>query len=241
MRKVSRASKLMVFAVVFGVMAFGATAAHALPGSHWNISGKETTVALKAQIDASLENNHGILLTKVGLTTVEILCTTIKFVNAFLSTTGSATGKIHFEGCVFKGNGSVLPPCKPHSPGALEGLIETNTLKALIVLHTPSGGTAEPVVELVPAAGAGTPFVTIVNGKEVGSECAILTKADITGTQFLKDCQKEGTVEKVTHLVEEEKTLSKLLYGGNKATLDGSATVFLTGAHVGMKFSGIPG
>jgi hypothetical protein len=239
MRKVFRASKLTVLAVVFGVMALGATSAHALPGSVWKINGAATTVALKAQLQATLENSHGILLSKVGLTSVDILCTSIKFVDALLGLTGTATGKIHFEGCVFKANGVVQGVCKPHSPGAVEGLIETNALKALIVLHTPSGGTAEPVVELTPISG--TSFLTIVNGKEVGSECAILTKADITGRLFSKDCQKEGTVEKVTHLVEEENTLSALLYGGNKATLDGSANVVLALAHAGLKFSGIPG
>jgi hypothetical protein len=239
MRKVSRASKLMVLAVVFGVMAFGATAAHAEPKSHWNINGAATTVALKAQFQATLENNHGILLTKVGLTTIEKLCTSIKFVNMVLGLTGSATGKIHLDGCVFKANGVVQSVCKPHSPGAAEGLIETNTLNALIVLHTPTGGLPEPVMEVVPASG--TVFVTVVFGKEVGSECAILTKADITGKLFLKDCQKELAIEKITHLFEEEKVLSKLLFGGNKMTLDGSVNVVLAGAHAGLKYSGIPG
>jgi hypothetical protein len=241
MGKTFRASKLMALAVMFGVTALGATVAHAEAGSHWNINGKGTTAELKAQLQATLENNHGILLTKVGLSTVEILCTSLKFVNTFLSTTGSATGKIHFEGCVFKGNGSILFPCKPHSPGAVEGLIETDALKALIVLHTPGGGAAEPVVELAPASGVR--FATLVLGKEVGSECAIVfAKAEITGKLILKDCQKEGTVEKVTHLAEEEKTLSALLFfGNNKATLDGSANVSLTGAHTGFKFSDIAG
>jgi hypothetical protein len=240
MKNTIRTSRLMgLFTLVFSVMAFGATAAHAEPTAQWKVNGAATTVALKAQLQAILENSHGVLLSKVGLSKIEILCISIKFVDALLGLTGSATGKIHFEGCVFKANGVVQAACKPHSPGATEGLIETNALKALIVLHLPTGGNPEPLVELAPVSG--TSFVTIVNGKEVGSECAILTKADITGKLLSKDTQKELAVEKVTHLFEEEKTLSKLLYGGNAATLEGSVGVFFTGAHAGLKFSGIPG
>jgi hypothetical protein len=249
MRKAFRASRLMgLFALVCGLISVDATAAHAELNAHWNVNGAATTAALKAQLQATLENNDGILLTKVGLSKEEILCTSIKLVNMFLTTLGATApgGKIHFEGCISKLNGVLAPACVPHSPGAANGLIETNALKTLIKLHEPSAGAKKvPVVEVLPEIG--TVYVTIILGKSSPekNECAVGEKFDLTGSGgggfFVRDCQNEGEVEKVTHLAEEEKTLTKLLIGASPMTLDGSANVFLAGAHSGLKFSAIPG
>ncbi len=89
-----------------------------------------------------------------------------------------------------------------------------------------------------PASGI---FVTLVMGNEVKSECSIGAKFDITGSAFLKAGTttegKEETVEKLFS----EGPLSALLFGGNAATIDGSAKAILIGAHTGMKWSGIAG
>jgi hypothetical protein len=274
--EMKKAFKLMgLFALVLSAMAFSATAAQAELNAKWKVNGADTTDALNVLAQAALEpiilkdaegkiteDKHGILLTKTGLTKVEILCTSLKFVDALLKTLGGAKGKIHFDGCITKLNGGAAAgACKPHSPGAAEGLIETNALDGLIKLHETATKTKVDLFELLPEPvkfkdengeelTKTPPFVTLIMGKEVGSECSIGSKFDITGKAFLKDAQEEGLVEKVTHLVVEG-PLSALLFGGNAATIDGNANVFLggglpkeeggknVGGHEGLKFSGI--
>lgn len=245
MMKASRFAGFMLV-LALGVMAFGATLAHAEEKSTWKIGGKNVETALKAQVQVTeLETlaatgvKEGILLTKVGLSKVELLCTALKFVDALLLTGGKATGKIHFEGCITKLNGTTAAVCKPHSPTHAEGLIETNALSGLIVLHKTEAGATEELLELKPASG--TVFVDIKMGKEVGSECAIGSHFEITGPAFLKaGTTTEGKEETVTKLFSEG-ALSKLLFGGNAATIDGSAKAALITPHLGLKWSGLAG
>jgi hypothetical protein len=244
MKKAFKASRLMgLFALALGLMAFSATAAQAEPGAHWNVNGSEYKSPLSVELQATLENNHSVLLTKVGLSKVEILCEKIEFRDALLQELGRVLGRIHFDKCKTKLNGSVAAACVPHSPGASNELILTNFLLGLIKLHTPAVGSKVDLLELTPENEKGEPitvFVTLVLGKAAPekNECAIGEKFDITGKAFLKDCLEEGLVEKTTHLAVEG-PLSALLFGANPATIDGSANVFLTGAHSGMNWSGI--
>jgi hypothetical protein len=234
MRKAFRASKLTgLGALVFGLMVFIATAAQAEPGAFWLVNGAKVTNPLLPEIQVKKDTPHGIFLTKVGLSKVEILCTEIKFVGAKLHESGRGTGKVHVEGCITKLNGTVAAACKPKSPGASLGLIETNALELLIKLHELSLGVKDGVLEVKPAV-AGL-FLTL----ELGASCAIGNKINISGVGFMKDCQNEGLVDKVEHLFEEG-PLSALLFGANPATIDGSAWAFLAGAHTGMTFSGQP-
>jgi hypothetical protein len=238
MRKAFKASRLIgLLALLAGFMAVSATAAQAETNAFWLVNGVKLASGLNPTINAKSET-EGILLTKVGLSKVEILCTEIKFVGATLGLNGGAKGKIHFQsptGCITKLNGTEASACKPKSPGASLGLIETNALTGLIVLHTLENGTKDELVELKPEE-AGKPFATL----ELGASCAIGTKFDITGTFFIKDCKGEGLVDKVEHLFEEG-PLSKLLFGANPMTIDGSSFMFLTGAHAGMTFAGHAG
>jgi hypothetical protein len=256
MMKASRFAGLMLV-LALGVMAFGATVASAEAGSVWKVSGAAINGTLKPQVQVTeLETlaatgvKEGILLTKVGLSKVEILCTELKFVDALLGLTGSVTGKIHFAGCVTKLNGGAAAgACKPHSPGAAEGLIETAALKGLIVLHILKNAEGKEIgkdelLELQPPKnekGESLPFVTLVMGKEVGSECSIGAKFDITGSAFLKaGTTTEGKEETITKLFSEG-PLSALLFGGNAATIDGSAKAALIAPHAGLNWSGLAG
>ena len=236
MKKAFRASRLMgLFAIVLGLMAFGATAAQAEPGAHWNVNGSAISGALLPEVQAEEDTDHSTLLTKVGLSKVEILCDTIEFVGVKLHELGRATGKILYHECTTKLNGTAAAACTPKSPGQALGLIETNALDALIKLHTTGTGSKVDLLELLPAEGK-TAFATL----ELGATCAIGSKFDITGKVFLKDCTEEGLVEKVKHLFEEG-PLSALLFGANAATIDGSAWGFLVGVgHAGLPFSGHP-
>jgi len=226
-----RTKPLGLLALVLAI-AFGASAAQAETAAHWNTNknpfdGSQTR-AVKA---TTIEGGFGTFLSKSVSTTVEILCTTMKAVDFLLKEHGGASGKVHFEGCITKLNkGSALGACKPHSPGAALGLIETNALDALIVLH--SNKTVD-LVEMLPTAAG--PFVTLLLG--VDEECSIGEKWDVTGKFFLKDNSEELLKEKQFHLFVEG-PLSALLFGGNAAAIDGSVSVEL---QEGLDWSGIAG
>jgi len=252
MSKAFRTSRLMgLFALMLGAMAFSATAAQAELGAHWNVKGEEFKLGsdpeklLKVQVQVNgieelpaTKIKEGILLTTSGGSKVEIHCTGIQFIDALLKELGSATGRIHFSGCTTKLNGGAAGVCKPHSPGAAEGLIETNALDGLIKLHKVSETEKVDLFELLPSSGS--IFVTLILGAEdpKENECAIGQKFDVTGKAFLKDGEKAGLKEQLTHLFQEG-PLSELFFGGNAATIDGSAIAELTGAHSAMNWSGI--
>jgi hypothetical protein len=236
MKKAFKASKLIgLLALALGLMAFSAAAAQAEPNAYWEVGGTkiEGTSTLLPEIQAENDTFHSTLLSFSGTSTVEILCGPIKFVGAKLHTLGRATGKIHYEECTTLLNGSLATRCKPKSTGATAGLIETNALQGLIKLHESSPGVKKDLVELSPVTG--TEFVLL----ELGALCAIGSHFPITGKVFLKDCKEEGLINKEKHLFEEG-PLSSLLFGGNAATIDGSAWAFLVGAHNEMLWSGHP-
>ena len=109
--------------------------------------------------------------------------------------------------------------------------IETVALKGLIKLH---GGSSIVGIE----SNAGTTLATI----SMGEECPFGDKITVSGKVAVKDCQNAFLTDQVTHLFEEFAPLTELYLNGNKlnkATLDGSATVNLTGAaHVGRTWAG---
>jgi hypothetical protein len=76
----------------------------------------------------------------------------------------------------------------------------------------------------------------------LGLECAFGEKLLVGGELVLKDCQKAFLTDQVTHLVEEDKVLTKLWVNSltNPATIDGSATAALAGPHIGLTFAGHP-
>lgn len=205
-------------------MVVSLTAAKA-EGAEWRVNGVKITNALDVEGQAELDSPNVILLTKVGLSKIEISCTALKFTpHALLEESGSGKGRGGVEGCITKLNGTVAKACTPKSPGAPSGFVETNLVKAQIV--------GESTVELKPETGS--TFVTL----ELGASCAIGNKIEITGKIFVIDCKNEGSVDLLIHLVEVGPS-SSILFGANPATIDGSANVFLIGAHKGMKVSGV--
>jgi hypothetical protein len=240
MRHALRTSRLVgLLTLVMGMTALGGTAAQAEPGAFWKVNNSQIPSNLLPELQATIEGPHGILLTKVGLSKVEILCTTIGLKAAKLHELGRITGKAHFSGCITKLNGTTANACVPHSPGAANGLIETNALHGLLKLHKLADGKIDDIIEVLPEGGL--LFVTLVLGKAAPekNECAIGEKFDITGHAYLKDCQDELLKEKVEHLLEEG-PLTLLLFGANPATIDGTAFVSLAGVHKGLTWSGWP-
>jgi hypothetical protein len=238
-KQVLRAIGLCVVAAL-GIMAFAASA-QAEVGAHWNVNGSAISASLLPVVKAELENGTGSLLDQVGLNSVKLLCTAMEFEEAVLKTEGRSLGKVKFTGCKTFINGVLAPKCEPKSLGAAAGVILTNLLKGLIVLHTAVSAT-ESYIRVEPEEGPDKQFVNIL----LGPSCPIGEEVPVYGKYTAKDCNNEGRVEKVTHLYEEFRPLTDLrlfhpLGEGTPATIDGSANVSLTGAHAGFTFSGIPG
>lgn len=189
----------LCLAATLSVVTIVATSAKAEVGSHWNINGSPITDSLveKGVVpEAELENNHGVLLSHALGKELNILCTQVQFREARLKLEGSSLGRLRFTGCrVTTLNGGVLevlPACEPHT-GAEKGVIVTNLLKDLIVLH--EGPEAYDRIE----PEEGTRWVVL----ETSASCAFGENIPIIGKVTLKDCNLEFRVEKLTHLVEE--------------------------------------
>jgi len=223
---------LCVLALV--LVAFSAGAAQ---GSVWMVKGINlTTVAQNKTVVGKLDENHGILLTVIGLNKVEFLCTAMELLNTKLEPVGavseaSKNAQAHFSGCVTIVNGVVIPKCIPKAIGKAAGTITTEELYALLQLH--SDGTG--VIVVTPKVG------TVLAVIHMGEACAIGELATISGALALHDVgvelnKDELEVERANHLVAEFKPLTalKVSVGGSQSvgTLDGMADIKLTSGEV---------
>ncbi len=233
-----RLKALGLCAMVFGLMAFSASAAQATVGANWMVNGVNLTDALLPGVDITqIENGSAALLTKIAGTAVHFLCTGAKIIGAKLELNGSVTngGKVRFTGCItllggLSGSPSVV--CEPKSAGQPGGTIETNAGKGLLVLHEGEGLT------LIEPSVAGGPFATLL----FGEECSLPEEVKVFGKLYLKDC-KNIKNEEPTHLIEQG-PLTHLwvisLTAEHAANIDGSAIVELTGEHKGKNWNGLP-
>jgi len=241
----ARFGLLGLCAMVFGLLAFSATAAQAEVGAKWLFAEKEPNSGLIAFLEATigLETEvSGVLHTEISKTKVLFLCTTIQAENAVLKANGGiGTGaKIKFSGCTTDLNGATSKPCEPSNEGKEPGVIKTKLGHGLLILHKLASGTVDDLVSITPDVGE--TFATI----EMGLECSIGQKVPVIGKATLKDCQGLGRSHLVKHLVEvgskaeltELWTISKTVE--HEATILGSAWAFLTGAHEKIKFGGDP-
>jgi hypothetical protein len=221
-------------ALASAVMAVGAGGAQAEVGSHWNVNGSAISATLLPEVGVTLENSAGRLSTEALGAIFEIRCTGTQAEEFVFKVEGGSLGKVRYSGCKIFLGGKEVVPCEPHT-GTEKGVILTNLMKDLIVLHE-----GQPVDRFEPETGE--IIVTI----QTSAECAVGGKAGIPviGKFFAKDCKNEGTVEKVTHLVQELGALTELWVlsktAEHRATLLGSANVALTGAHAGLTWSATP-
>jgi hypothetical protein len=240
----TRFGLLGLCAVLFGIMAFGASAAQAEKESHFWILNSAGTVktdagSLNAPIGLEKEGTY-VLHSKILGVAVLFLCKELKTVSATLEGEGkiSAGGKVLFSECETDLNGTPNAACTPSDATDGAGTIVTQGLHSLIILGT--GG--EPLLNILPDTGE--TFANI----EMGSKCPIGTKVPVIGKLALKDCEKNEKGESrakehlVKHLVEpapapftELWTISKTVE--HQATLLGSAWGLLGGVnHTGLKF-----
>jgi hypothetical protein len=240
----SKFGLLALCAVVFGVMSFGAASAHAELGATWLILMSDGKVLTGAELNASINGEKDtllILLTEVLKIPTQIDCEKFKIENAKLIELGAISeGFIVFEECKILLNGVVNANCTPHSKGRGAGIVATEPSTGLIKLHKlePSGVKDETV--LILPVNAEMRFSTL----EMAEACPIGEKLPVFGKFSIKECKNEFLKHLAKHLIEEFAPLTELWVitktAEHKAIIDGSAWVFLTGAHAGLAWAGDP-
>jgi hypothetical protein len=231
--------------MLVGMFAFTGVA-QASTGALWRIGGAQAKGG--EIVEAESEATGITLLTELGGKFIHIKCPNLKLVGAQLvEPNGGFTGRIDLSGCKFfflQTSGGTLVEakvCEPRAEG-VNGLIVTNSITGLIVLHQPSGGSKEGVLEVKPTAAGGLLTTIPLGAPEPNNECAFGEKLKIAGVFFLKDCEGKFSAELVKHLVEELKALTKLTIneGTKAATIDGSALLFLSSPNTGKLWAGLP-
>jgi hypothetical protein len=190
------------------------------------------SVGLNVEVEplGASKEKHLVLLTASGANKVEILCGKVEVTEALLEAGGKSTGGGNIAECSTFINGKAEAGCNPLAqPIKFSGTAE-------IVKHEG--------VTYMKATGTAGVFLTFKFNEET---CVVLTPVvKLTGAAWIKDAGNEWEAEKVTHLIEEGKVpaekLGGLLFGGNKAAVDGSANISFNDAeHKGRKFSGLAG
>jgi hypothetical protein len=231
--------------MVFGAIAFSATAAQAEVGAQWLLAEKAPGTNLVKFLEASvgLEAETTLVLhTKIAGTAVLFLCTQAEAVNVVLKANGSIGegAKIRFSSCTTNLNGVTSKPCEPNNGGTEPGVIMTSAGHGLLILHKLANGAVDDLIKITPDAG------TTYFAFQMGEECAIGEKVPVIGSVTLRDCENLSLTHLVKHLVEFSSTtaLTELWVVSKTAehvsTILGSAWAFLAGAHEGLKFSGDP-
>jgi len=227
----SKTKLLGLCTLALAVMAISAASAQAEKGAFWLVKGAKISESLLPTLGGSQEGT-GKLLAKLGANEFHITCTGFAPIGAHLvEPNGSFLGQFEFTGCEFfqltlkLTVATLLPACKPAG-----GKITTTELKGLIVLN--AGVQAfllEPKV--------GSILATIVSS----AECAFGKEIKVGEKFAANDCEFAFLTDLMTHLLEEYDPLTVLYINGNPtnvAEIDGSAKVFLTGAHEKMTFAG---
>lgn len=230
---------------MLGAMIFSAGAAQAEAGAQWVFASEGTGEIpfLEAALGFEADSTPYILHTKISGKSVLIECKTISAENATLKTNGSiGTGaKIKFGECIVKLDGVTKPECEPRTgiEGKEEkGVIRTRALHALLQLHELIGGIKDSTVVFSPDQGENWALI------EMSSKCPIGAVVQILGALRTKDCENRFSTHLVKHLLEPG-PLESGLWAVKKdpeheLALLVSWWAFLTGAHKGLQWSGVP-
>ncbi len=228
-----RLKTLCICALVLGLLSFNASAAQA--SGNWMVNGSNVTSTLKPSIGMTLGVLQDALSTKIAGALVVYDCTSGQLSGASLEAEGGLTNgfKAKFTGCQTLLNGSLSAVCAPKSSGLASGEIETVALKGSMQL-----GSGEPVVRIEPSSGSS---FTVIRHSE---ECSLPESVPVSGQLVVDELWNEGDVELSVHWIEEETFTSELYVISNTAehaaALNGSASVKLSGAHTGLKWSALP-
>jgi hypothetical protein len=237
--------------LVLGLTAFAAGTAQAETGATWRVNGAAIPGAgdlLPQLVVKEVENKSAsISFTTAGGTSVLFLCTATEFDTGgvLISNGGVSTGNVSFKGCVTLLNEVASPKCTPHSPGKPAGEILSLQGRGLIALDKLPSGELTELVKVLPINAKGE-VTKLFGNLEMGESCAIGELVNVETTElgegvWGKDIGGNAgfLTESVTHLMVE--ALKKLLVLGRPAIVIGSTVVELSGAHKGLKWSGVPG
>jgi hypothetical protein len=226
-----RLAVLGLCAGALGTVVFGGSAVQAEKNANWKVNGVNvTTLSPIVQVKEVENKQMSLLFTTKGGTKTTFACTGAEFIGAKLEAEGKVSeNKIQFSGCTTTLNGAPSAQCQPRT-GAKLGVVTTNAVVGLLVLHELVGGAKDTLIRFQPTAGE-----TLINF-ELGEECSIGETCPILGKLMLLDTSI-GT-EQVDHLVREG-PLTSLTALGQPGSIDGSAILHLVGAgHEGLKWSG---
>jgi hypothetical protein len=229
--------------MVVGIMSMSAGAAQGATLSWLILNSTHTTATeLVAKLAGEKDSTHITLDGEIANLPAVVTCTNFALSGVELAANGklNETGKVVFTGCgVYKTAplGEQYTKCTVKTTGAAAGTVETNSGKGELVLV----GT-QLLTKIEPIGGPTGNFVTL---RFEGAECTLTELNQVHGTLFLKDCQGFATTHKLKHLVEDAGASTALYVGGHTAKklentkLLGSGWIFLTGAHVGLEWSGM--
>jgi hypothetical protein len=233
-----RYTKLIVLvpcAMLFGLMALGASAAQAEPGNAWVILDANgvkylVTSSLLPALKSEPENESEILEANSfeGSVHVEVRCTGSELVGIHLGEEGKLNegGKVLLTGCTVWINGEAVEECKVHSAGNPVGTVSTNSLKGLLKLHN-----NELVLLLAPTKG--TELIRYL----MGSECVLGEELPVLGYVVDKDCEEFIETHLVKHLLEEDASLTLIgVLDDPSAQILGSRLVSLRGQHLALRW-----
>jgi hypothetical protein len=203
-------------------------AAHAEAGANWLVKGASVTSSLLPSVGVNTVEKNLTLVSKISGLKAELICSGAILEKMKLQTAGSTASeaKAKLTGCSINLNEIKQVSCEPHT-AAEKGVITTNELKGLLVIHE-----NRRVVRIEPTVGE--TLATI----ETGAECLAGEKIPVLGKLTVKDLGLE--TEAATHLLTigpltEMWVVSKS--EEHKATVDGIGIVELTGEHKGSTWS----
>jgi|SRR5689334_1244563 len=248
----SRFSLLGVLVAAIGLMAFFASAAQADPLAKWLVLKEPGVLLTEAEIlalntrfevaPAGVENKTISLLSEIGTTKIDILCTGMELIDALLSGTGGIKegATVKFTGCKFLSGGATglekeQPKCIPKTHGGLAGVVETLPVHALLKLHPLAGGETHHTLLILPDDPEKI-NKDVIAQLELGASCAFGEELPVVGHLALWDCEgnKKELEHKLSHLVTEFAPLTTLSLftlrgkvGAKNASIDGSVLIRL--------------
>lgn len=184
---------------------------------------------LPAELTAKAEKTLS-LSTEILKVKTTFSCEKLSADSGLLEAEGKSSGTLLFSGCKTILNGTVAPECEPFV-GSEKGAVVSKALKGQLVLH--EGVTLDQI-----KAVTGETLATVV----MGAACPIGTSSAIIGTFFAKDSNGKFETEEEAHLLEVG-PLTELFANSktaeHKATAAGTVKLSLSGANLGMWWSGL--
>ena len=235
---------LTLLVLVLGLMSGWANLAHAeSTGGSWTyqnigemlhtFEGALSEPAIEAELEIGVT---AILDAKVLGVLLEYRCKQLTVNQAKLKPGGEILGKLILHKCDTFLAGALSKTCIPNAGGTHPELIETGSIKAVMLLHKLPNGTVDKILIAEPDE-ANNDFAFV----ESTSACSIGLKVLIGGKFAIQD--PAPTTHKVWHLFNEFSPLTHLFVLSDTpehaAKIAGSAEAFLAGDHLSYLWAGL--